>query len=341
MKQRDDNYHIPIKPEFLFDKYKKFANNYTPWVYVSIKHNYGYYLQHAPKKLFNIDVNSMAANYATTPATIYGAINELVSAGLLERNKRKYRLFDDSVYGGIFDNAEDDEDWNRFPKFIMIRENAYNDLLFSIKREILPMGTNKRLIVKCLKLYFYLMAYDRHCLLKNEPVLKSRLSQTSIERKLGIDHKVVKFLLSVLNDRGYVKLEDGKIFTLNKDIYDPDKYSHKKPENEIAGENESKKVYESNTRPTPSDKTDSPSPAVEKVPEGFIGYFKSDDGKWISIIHYSKKNKSIMLSGWCHGDGVPPTFEEYNISNELLLMGKRSQYYNPEDYWKYKPLNAA
>jgi len=340
MKQRDDNYHIPIKPEFLFDKYKKFTNNYTPWVYISIRHNYEYYLQHAPNKLFNIDVNSMAANYATTPATIYGAINELVSAGLLERNKRKYRLFDDSVYGGIFDNAEDD-DWNRFPQFIMIRENAYNDLLFSIKREILPMGTNKRLIVKCLKLYFYLMAYDRHCLLKNEPVLRSGLTQTSIERKLGIDHKVVKFLLSVLNDRGYIKLEDGKIFTLNKDIYDPDKYSHKKPENEIAGENESKKVYESNTQPTPSDKTDSPSPAVEKVPEGFIGYFKSDDGKWISIIHYSKKNKSIMLSGWCHGDGVPPTFEEYNIGNDLLQRGKRSPYYNPEDYWKYKQLKAV
>jgi len=332
MKQRDNNYHVQIKPEFLFDKYKIFSNNYTNWVYVSIKHNYEYFLQHAPYKLFNIDVNSMAAYYATTPATIYDAIDELVSVGLLERNKRKFRLIDESEYVSKFGDAEDD-DWKKLPDFIKIYQNAYDDLLLSIKKEILPMGSNRRLIVKCLKIYYYLMAFDRHCLLKNEPIVKSELSQTSIEKKLGIDHKVVKFLLSVLNDRGYIKLEDGKIFTLNKDLYDPNKHTFKKPEYD--------KDFEKESAPTIIKKDDSPAPVETKVPDSFIGYFKSDDGKWISIIYYSKKYKSIMLGGWCNGDGIPPTFEEYNIGNELVQMGKRSQYYKPENFWMYKPLKAA
>ena len=340
MKQRDDNYHVPITPEFLFDKYKVFSNNYSPWVYVAVKHNYEYYLQHAPNKLFNIDANSMAAYYATTPATIYDAINELISAGLLERSKRKYRLFDDSEYVRKFGNTEDDS-WKKFPKFIKVYQNAYDDLLLSIKKEILPMGTNRRLIVKCLRLYYYLMAFDRHCLLKNEPILEAGLTQTSIERNLGIDHKVVKFLLSVLNDIGYIKLEDGKIFTLNKDLYDPNKYSLKKREGDTDFENNWIKDFERKTVPASSKKDDSPAPMEEKVPDSFIGYFKSDDGKWISIIYYSKQYKSIMLGGWCYGDGIPRTVEEFNIGNELLQMGKRSQYYNPENYWKYKPLKAA
>jgi len=340
MKQKDDNYHVQIKPEFLFDKYKVFSNNYTPWVYISIKHHYKYYLDYTPNKLFNIDVNPMAANYAATPATIYNAINELESAGLLERNERKFRLIDDSEYERKFGNAEVDG-WEKLPDFIKVYQNAYDELLLSIKKEILPIGTNKRLIVKCLKLYFYLMAYDRHCLLNKEPIVESGLSQTSIERKLGVDHKVVKFLLSVLNDRGYIKLEDGKIFTLNKDLYDPNKYLFKKPECEIEFEKEWEKDFEKESAPVISKRADSPRPAEAKVPDSFIGYFKSDDGKRISIIYYNKKIKSMMLGGWCNGDGIPPTHEEYNNGNELLQMGKRSQYYNPENFRMYKPLKAA
>ena len=337
MKERKDKYHVPIKPEFLFDKYKKFSNNYTPWVYVSIRHNYEYYLQHAPNKLFDINVNSMAAYYVTTPATIYDAINELVSAGLLEKRKRKYRLFDDSVYVGLSDNAKDD-DWNKFPKFVMIHENAYNDLLFSIKREILPMGTNKRLIVKCLKVFYYLMAHNRHCLLNKEQIVKSELSQTSLERKLGIDHKVVKFLLSVLNDKGYIKLEDGKIFTLNKDIYDPDKYSNMKPNYETDFE---KEWMGSETKSIVSKKNDSLTSIEAKVPKNFIGYKKSNDGKIISIITHNEKLSTYVLSFHCQGDGIPPTLEEENIADDLFNLGKYSKYYNPKDYWKYKPLKAV
>jgi len=332
MKQRDDNYHIQIKPEFLFDKYKIFSNNYTPWVYVSIKHNYKYFLQHAPYKLFNIDVNSMAANYATTPATIYDAIDELVSAGLLERNKRKFRLIDESEYVRKFSNAEDD-DWKKLPDFIKIYQNAYDDLLLSIKKEILPMGSNRRLIVKCLKIYYYLMAFDRHCLLKNEPIVKSALSQTSIEKKLGVDHKVVKFLLSVLNDRGYIKIEGGTIFTLNKNLYNPAEHSFKKNDEELTESYETEYYAPSVIeKPVQSSSTQE---EVKAVPDSFIGYRKSDDGKVIFIIFHSKRMKAITIRQWCKGDGIPPTREEFNVGNELFEMGKRSKYFNPENYWLY------
>jgi len=334
MKQRDDNYHVQIKPEFLFDKYKVFSNNYSPWVYLSIKHNYKYYLDKAPEKTFSIDVNTMADYYATTPATIYDAINQLVSAGLLEKHKRKYRLIDDSEYLRKFGKVEDD-DWGKLPDFIKVYENAYDDLLFCIKREILPLGTNKRLIVKCLKVYYYLMAHNRHCLLKNEPIVKSELSQTSIERKLGIYHKVVKFLLSALDNRGYIKLEAGKIFTLNKAIYDPDIHSFKK--SEVTPEYEYKvELEQASIEQKPVSSLNE-----AKVPNSFIGYMKSDDGKRISVIYHDKKNKTIMLAGWCEGDGIPPTSKEIEISNDLITGGKASKYYDPENYWLYKPLKAA
>ncbi len=66
-----ENYHVQIKPEFLFDEYEIFDSNYSTWVFLSLKIKYNYFLQHAPNKTFKIEVDGMANYYATSPATIY------------------------------------------------------------------------------------------------------------------------------------------------------------------------------------------------------------------------------------------------------------------------------
>ncbi|MCX6158719.1 MAG: hypothetical protein NTY74_12145 [Ignavibacteriae bacterium] len=321
---KKDDYHVQIKPEFLFDDYDVFKSGYTPWLYVSIKLKYNYNLDKAPYKTFTVDVNTMADYYATTPVTIYEALKELETTGLLIKKKRKYQLVDESVYLTKFRKV-DIEEATKYPDFIQLYRDDYKDLLLQIKRVILPTGKNKRLIIKCLKVFYYLMARNRHCLLIKEPLLESSLTQTSLVKLLGGDHKVLKVLLSVLNNTGYIKVKPGKIFTINKEIFDPEKHWFTKPEVCLPVE----------TKPIIQPPLTSQS-ETEKVPDYFIGFGKCRDGKDISIIYYSKKYKSIMTKRWCAGDGVPQTPEEFDILNNLMNYGKESRHYNPESFWDYK-----
>jgi len=324
-----EKYYMEVIPEFLIDEYEIFSCDYTIWVYIELKFKYQYYLQNSPYKTFKIDVKSLAAKYITSTATIYNAINELTEAGLLVANKRNFQIVDEKEYLKRFKKINP-ENIKKYPKYIILNNKAYNDLLSDIKDIVLPMENHMKFIVKCLKLYYYQIIYDRHCVVfKDEPVLESNLTQTSIEKKIGIDHRNVKKLLKVLNDSGYIKLEDGKMFTLNKDLYVPVKHSLVKS----TTNQEEAFVTEKNVEvPAPNNE-------IKKVPESFIGYMKSEDGKIISIIYHCKKIKSIMLQGWCKGDGVPRTNEEYVIGNDFISSGKQSEYYNPENYWKYPPIN--
>lgn len=324
-----EKYYMEVIPEFLLDEYEIFSSDYTIWVYIELKFKYQFYLQKSPYKTFKIDVKPLAAKYVTTPASIYNSINELVKAGLLVKNKRSFRILDESEYLKRFKKINTGSN-KKYPKYIILNNKSYNDLLSDIKNEVLPMENHMKFIVKCLKLYYYQMVFDRHCVVFiNEPILESTLTQTSIERKLGIDHRNVKKLLTVLNDSGYIKLEDGKVFTLNKETYNPAKYSFVKSAAKPEEARVTDKIIES---PTPNIQ-------LVKVPESFIGYMKSEDGKIISIIYYSKKIRSVVLLSWCKGDGIPRTDEEYEMGNDFINIGKQSKYYNPDEYWKHKPFN--
>lgn len=320
---------MEVIPEFLIDEYEKFKCDYTIWVYIELKFKYQYYLQKSPYKTFKIDVKSLAAKYVTTTATIYNAIKELTEAGLLVENKRNFRIVDESEYSKRFKNINPENN-KKYPKYVILNNKAYNDLLSDIKDEVLPMESHKKFIVKCLKLYYYQMIYDRHCVVfKEEPVLESSLTQTSIEKKIGIDHRNVKKLLTVLNDSGYIKLEDGKIFTLNKETYDPAKYSFLKS---VAKQEETRVKHKNAKVPIPNTEP-------KKVPGSFIGYMKSEDGGRISVIYYSEKLHSVVIKGWCKGDGIPRTPDEYEIGSDLISSGRQSKYHNPAEYWKYNPIN--
>lgn len=325
MNNYKNDYHIHIHPDFLFDEYKAFKSIYTPWVYLALKLKYNFYIQKQPYKTFSIDIKALSAHFATTNATIYETIKELRSSGLLIKDKNKYRIINESSYIELYSNKESNTANTKAGKFIMINHNDFEQLLRDIKLYIDPLGKYKRLIVKCLKLYYYLMNHDAHFInYKKYPIVESTLNQTMLEKKLGIEHRVIKELLKVLEDRKYIKLDSRKIYTLNPKTYDYDKYP----------------VVESTTEPAVRKKElpkkETNGTEENKVPDVFIGYKKSDDGKIIFIIYYSIKMKCIAMTAWCQGDGVPPTMEEYDTGNELYTYGKKSKHYNPENYWLYK-----
>lgn len=333
---KKDNYFIKIKPEFLFDEYNVFESNYTPWVYLAIKQKYNYYLEHAPNKTFTIDKKGLAGYYATSYQTINTAVNELKNAGLLEAIGREYRLIYEQEYLTKF-RTIDAVIEKKYPEFIKVYNNDYEDLLLDIKKEILPIGSHERLIIKCLKVYYYLLAYDRHCIvLDKEPILESSLTQTSLETETGIEHRVIKFLLPVLRDIGYINLENRTIYTLNKKTYDPSKHTFQKSEDvceeEYSTEPTANLVY-------PYEISHLKTKDGKKVPESFIGYFKTPNGKSIYVIYYSKGAGFITTANWSKGDGIPQTSEEFDIYKDLMMNGKSSQYYNPKNFgiYKYSP----
>lgn len=316
-------YHIHITPEFLFDEFKIFKYNYTPWVYTLLKLRYNYFLHKAPNRTFKINTEELANIFVTTPQTIYNSINELISTGLLIKSNRRFQIVDEKLYLSKFLKV-DVVNEKKYPKFIKFYEWVFTEILLDIKREILPMEECKRLIVKCLKLYFYLVTLNRHSIVfDDEPVVESTLTQTSLEKHLGNDHRVIKFLLNVLSNKGYIKLENKKIYTLNKRTYDPKKFEFLKFKKEEITTAHNKPVVE------PKDET-------PKVPDDFIGYCKSWDGVYISQIYYTLNKKDICLRIWCKGDGIPPTDEESTVAESLKCSGKNSQYYKSDKYWDYK-----
>jgi hypothetical protein len=327
-----DKYFIKINPAFMFDEYEVFETNYTPWVYLSLKLKYKYYLEHAPYKTFTIDKTDMAGYYATSPQTIYTAVNDLKKAGLLEEKKRKYRLIDEQEYLTKFRKVDTVIE-KKYPDFIRVYNNYYEDLLLDIKKEILPLDKDNTSIMKCMKIYFYLIARNNHSYSFHKvPIMKSDLTQTSIETETGIDHRVIKFLLSLLNDRGYIKMEDRTIYTLNKKLYEPSKRTFQKSVDEYSSEPTSSNIASISSADSIVTKVND----IKSVPKSFVGYCKTIDGKLIQIINYDKNMIHIRPANWCKADGIPPTIEEFRITMDLMRNGKKSRYYDPKSFWLYK-----
>lgn len=327
-------YHIHISPEFLFDEYEIFRYGYTPWVYLEIKLKYNFYLKNAPNKAFEVNAESLANTFATTKQTIYNSINELVETGFLIKQRRKYILVNEPACINKYKKVDADKCTSL--SFIKMYKWLFSDVISDIKREILPMENYHRLIIKCLRLYYYLLVHDGHCVVfDDEPSVESTLTQTSLSKQLGSDHRVIKFLLNLLSTLGYIKIEDGIIYTLNKRTYDPAVFSYVKKESETVLVEKSEK----------SEKTVSDKPVDENklVPERFIGYCKTWDGGYISMIYYTPNKKNICTTTWCKGDGVPPTQAESNIAENLKIHGRYSEYFNPESYWNHEreALNSA
>jgi hypothetical protein len=336
MKIYKDKYNVQIKPEFLFDIGRVYKSDYSPWVYTFIKIQNSYDFKEAPYKKYKIDVKDIAGTLDVHLATIYDSIKELENSGLIENKGTKHRLLKDTVYLDKFTSKSEVQLTQRkFPKFVQVYANRTRNILDDLKK-IIPTGKKgNRLLLKTLRVYYYLIVCNRHCLLP-EAVVESNHTQSSLERELKIEHRNIKQILSFLKQAGYIKIdESGKILTINKDLYVQE--NHEYTENTENTE-PALVVYPVTTHYAVNNV---PTGSVSKVPKEFIGFTKSTDGNKILIIYFDKQLNERTTMIWCEGDGVPTTREDYTKYADLMENGKRSQYYDPESYWQYKEQRKA
>ena len=204
MKQRDDNYHVQIKPELLFDVYKKFKSVYTPWVYTYLKLDYNNYIFNSPNRFYKIDRKPISDFFNTDPATISRAFKQLVDNGLMEKKKHEYRLLND-LTNDLFPKMEG------FHEFIQINNNFFIDFGDRVKS---VSGDNKdRSLVKAMEVFYYLITKNSHILI-DTPVLSSDETSKSISKGLRHDENYIKDYLGVLESVGQIEIDDeGNIST--------------------------------------------------------------------------------------------------------------------------------
>lgn len=307
-----DDYHTRIKPEFLFDVNEVFKSNYTPWVYVHIKILKNPFFKKPRDFTFSLNVREIADLFNTNPDTIYTCIKDLEQARMIERQGTKYRLLPDTNYCTPIEG---------FRPYIEIYRHTFLTQLNEFKNSIPENKDNRGLLAKVIKTYYYLTDCNGHCLL-DKPVVESFKTQTSLSRELRIDSRTTKRVLDVLESTGYIKYNDkNRILTIDKDLY------------------EDKRAEICFTQPLQNEPAQTE--LKPKVPERFIGFFKSEDGSHINMLYYSEQNRDIMLGKYCDGDGIPATREEYEKSRDLLSYGKDSVYYDKNSYWKYQKERKA
>jgi hypothetical protein len=332
MKTYDEKYHIKIKPELLFDPGRVFKSNYTPWVYVHLKIQKNFLLQTAPHKMYQVNAAEIADDFETHVSTVYDCLEELTKAGLLVNKGTQYRLLPESNYSAV-------DTPNYIREYVQVYPNTFTRLLNDVKAQLPQATHNRGLLAKTLKVYFYLIACNGHCLL-DDPVVESDKTQSSLARELKYDHRLIKQVLSILESAGYIKYNaQEKILTIDKDLYlekprDTGYVAQAAlPEREEHDEHE---PVRTETKPV------IPAAVTEpKVPKEFIGFTKSTDGSKVLIIYYNTDIKERTTFVWCEGDGTPLTQEDDYKYRDLMDNGRASVYYNADDYWLYTEQRKA
>lgn len=212
---KNEKYHAPIDPIFLFDINRKFKSEITPWIYMILKLKYQYYINDAPYLFYKVDLKYITLLFNLHKSTTYKAIAELIYIGLIEKKNRKYRILDEKeLSNGNRIVAPED----RLPKFIKINNNYFYEMLLSLKLNWGDPVSNNELIIKSLRVYYYLIAKNGHCIAEASEK-ESDETQTSICRVLNHDNRTIKEILSVLQDAGYLRIEeDGRLITINKSL---------------------------------------------------------------------------------------------------------------------------
>ncbi len=188
------------------------------------------------------------------------------------------------------------------------------------------------MLIKCLRIFFYLYVKNRHCFNKDTGVVDTAESNNSLSKYLKHDQKTVKVALEMLNRAGHIKLDtEVKISTINKNTFDVE-WDKKKENNNIA------ELYDNTSEERfPKDDKVNGEP-IRKVPVDFIGYGKYSTPPYNTfVIKTFGFANDIVQQYWCEGDGIPPTEQEKQIQDSLIQLGKRSRFYKPENYWLYKP----
>jgi len=319
MKNYNDDYHTRIKPEFLFDVNSVFKSNYTPWVYVHIKILKNPFYKKPSDFTFNLNVNEIAELFNTNPDTVYTCLNDLEQVRMIEKQGPKYKLFPDSNYCTPIEG---------YRPYIEIYRSTLQTQLSEFKFKVPEDKENRGLLAKVIKVYYYLINSNGHCLL-DKPVVESFKTQSSLSRELGMDSRTTKRVLAILESTGYIKYSDkNRILTIDKDLYE-----------ETQEISQIKDYYAESYQPIqvqPAKVIPAQTTSKSKVPEDFIGFFKSKDGLQVYVIFYDKQSRDIMWEFYCDGDGIPPAQDEISKENDLIANGKDSVYYNRNSYWDYQ-----
>jgi predicted transcriptional regulator len=199
MKQRDDNYHVQIKPEVLFDVYNKFKSTYAPWVYLYLKLDYNNYIFNSPNRFYKIDRKPICEFFNIDPATISRAFSQLIGNGLMEKRKHEYRLFND-LKNDLFPSKEG------FPEFVQVNNNFFID--FGERLKQVCEETEDRSLVKAIELFYFLITKNRHVMV-DTMILSSNDKSKSLSKSLRHDENYIKKYLSVLETVGQIEIDDS------------------------------------------------------------------------------------------------------------------------------------
>ncbi len=207
MKQRSDKCHVRMKPDFLFDLKKRFKSEYTSWIYICFKLADVRKVGYEPNKFFKVDRDTICKLLHTNTSTITREVQKLISYGLIEQKGREYRILNNDM-NSIFEDTEG------FPKHIRIYNNFLIDFFERLNQEYPDIENKDRSVIKTAEVFFYLIAKNRHCLIKT-PILESDETSKTISAFLNHDEDCVKEYLEALESIGQIEIdEDGKIKTL-------------------------------------------------------------------------------------------------------------------------------
>ncbi|MBP9096533.1 MAG: winged helix-turn-helix transcriptional regulator [Ignavibacteria bacterium] len=356
MKPKKDKYHIQIKTDFLLNSYDQFKSEYTPWVYVFLKLKCNYYMKYTPNSFDEIMPRKKIADFFdVNESTIHHAFKELIANGLLQKQGSKYRLIKEDNLINTY-RQQNNIEKAKIVDFIQIHFNDFYKFADALFKER-PKPNTQRLVIKALRIYYYLYTQNRH-LFKNEiGKFDSSESQSSISRNLKHDPTTVKAALKMLEDAGYIKLESENgisfnISTLNKNTYDAkwDEEKKKKELEHVAVKNTNMREEDNemnegylNVEKLSGNLGSKVTAGQPKVPDNFIGYGKYDLPPYKIFRIYYQNNKQLICQGFVgESDGLQPTDEEMKIQESLLCSGHKSRYFKKENYWLYaKPVTDA
>lgn len=206
MKQRDDNYHIQIKPALLFNLNRIFKSAYTPWVFAYLKLDYNNYIHNAPNRWYKIDRRQICDFFKVHPSTITRAFSELIENGLMVKQNQEYKLLNDK-YNNTFPVTEG------LPEFIQINNNFFIDMVQRLNEVCGDNDSKDRSLVKVLNVFYFLISKNRNVIV-DTPILVSDETAKSISKALHHDENYVKDYLKLLESIGNIEMHEGTIKTV-------------------------------------------------------------------------------------------------------------------------------
>ena len=185
MEHKDPKYYVKINPEFLFDIENKFKSRNTPWVYLYLKLEKNYYLDHHLKNPFSVDTDAIANLYRIDRSTVHRCINELIALGLVVKDGRdSYKIISETYE--LFSKAN----------YIQI----YKNLLINI----FDYGGK----IDDALIYFFMIQNNRHYAFEDD-FLVTQLTQSKISRELKLGQRKVKASINKLKSMGLIAHDEN------------------------------------------------------------------------------------------------------------------------------------